>query len=233
NSIVEIEMLEHSIRDELNFSAQRRIAVLDPLKVVITNYPEDKIEYFDISNNPQNPDSGTRKVPFSREIFVEQSDFMENPIPKFFRLKPDGEVRLMGAYVVKLNEIIKDENGNVIELHCTADLETGGKNPPDGRKIKGTIHWVSGKNCITADVMMYDKLFIIPNLNAMEDGKEYNDYLNPNSLIKLSNCKLEESLATAKEGEKFQFVRMGYFSKDTKNSNTFNSIVGLKDTWKK
>jgi len=232
-SVVEIEMLEHCIRDELNTKAQRRIAVTEPLKLTLTNYPEDKCEYFEVSNNPNDPESGTRKLPFTKNLFVERSDFMEEPIAKFFRLKPGGEVRLMGAYVIKCDSFVKDASGNVIELLCSVDLETGGKNPTDGRKIKGTIHWVSEPHAIDSNIMMYDKLFTVPDFSNIGEDETYNDYLNKDSAIKLTDCKLEPSLADAKPGDKFQFVRMGYFCKDTKSDNTFNNIVGLKDSWAK
>lgn len=232
-SLVDIEMLEHCIRDELNMTAERRIAVTDPIKLTVTNYPEGKCEMFEIANNPNNLDSGTRKVPFTRELYIERSDFMENPVPKFFRLKPGGEVRLMGAYIVKCIGVKKDADGNISELLCKADLETGNAMPADGRKIKGTIHWVSTSHAINSDIIMYDRLFTVPNLAELGENETYNDYLNPESAKKLTNCKLEPSLSEAAPGDKFQFVRMGYFCKDTKNANTFNSIVGLRDTFQK
>ena len=231
NSLVDIEMLEHCIREELNATAERRIAIENPIKVVITNYPEDKEEYFDLPNNPQNAEAGTRALPFTREIFIDASDFAEVPPPKFFRLKPDGEVRLMGAYIIKCSEIIKDSDGNIVEIHATADLETRNGNPVDGRKIKGTIHWLSAKYAKETTLMLYDRLFTIENVNAIPEDKTYNDYLNPNSLTVIKNAKIEPSLADAKAGEKFQFVRNGYFCKDTKNPNTFNRVVGLKDSF--
>ena len=228
-SIVDIGLLEHCIRDELNTAAQRRVAVLHPVKVVITNYPEDKEEYFELPNIPKNEEAGVRKVPFTRELYIDADDFAEVPPPKFFRMKPDGEVRLMGAYIVKCNEVVKDEQGNVVELRCTADLETGNGNPVDGRKVKGTIHWVSAKYAIDATVRLYDYLFTLENVNDVPEGTNYLDYLNPNSLTELHNCKLEPSLAEAKTGDKFQFVRTGYFCKDSKDEGVFNQIVGLKD----
>ena len=232
-SIVDIGLLEHCIRDELNTAAQRRVAVLHPVKVVITNYPEDKEEYFELPNIPKNEEAGVRKVPFTRELYIDADDFAEVPPPKFFRMKPDGEVRLMGAYIVKCNEVVKDEQGNVVELHCTADLETGNGNPVDGRKVKGTIHWVSAKYAIDATVRLYDYLFTLENVNDVPEGTNYLDYLNPNSLTELTGCKLEPSLAEAKTGDKFQFVRTGYFCKDSKDEGVFNQIVGLKDSWAK
>ena len=231
--IVDIGLLEHCIRDELNTNAQRRVAVLRPIKVVITNYPEDKEEYFELPNIPKNDEAGVRKVPFTRELYIDADDFAEVPPPKFFRMKPDGEVRLMGAYIVKCNEVIKDSEGNVVELHCTADLETGNGNPVDGRKIKGTIHWVSAKYAIDATVRLYDYLFTLENVNDVPEGTNYLDYLNPNSLTELTGCKLEPALADAKVGDKFQFVRTGYFCKDSKDEGVFNQIVGLKDSWAK
>ena len=233
NSLVDIDMLEHSIREELNAKAQRRIAIENPIKVVITNYPEDKTEYFDLPNNPQNPECGTRALPFTRELYINASDFAEVPPPKFFRLKPEGEVRLMGAYIVKCGEIIKNEDGSIREIHCTADLETRNGNPVDGRKIKGTIHWLSLPHAKDATLMLYDKLFTIENVNAIPEDKTYNDYLNPDSLKVIKNAKIEPSLADAEAGEKFQFVRNGYFCKDTKYENTFNRVVGLKDSFPK
>ena len=232
-SIVDIGLLEHCIRDELNTAAQRRVAVLHPVKVVITNYPEDKEEYFELPNIPKNEEAGVRKVPFTRELYIDADDFAEVPPPKFFRMKPDGEVRLMGAYIVMCNEVVKDEQGNVVELHCTADLETGNGNPVDGRKVKGTIHWVSAKYAIDATVRLYDYLFTLENVNDVPEGTNYLDYLNPNSLTELTGCKLEPSLAEAKTGDKFQFVRTGYFCKDSKDEGVFNQIVGLKDSWAK
>ena len=231
-SIVDIELLDYCIRDELNRTAQRRIAVLDPVKVVITNYPEDKVEYFEVSNNPSDENAGTRKIPFTKELYIDRSDFAEVPPPKFFRLKPDGEVRLMGAYIVKLNEIVKDESGNVIELRCTADLESSNGNPVDGRKIKGTIHWLSQKYALDTTVVLYDKLFTIANTGDIPEDKTYDDYLNRNSVQRIENAKIEPSLEGATAGQSFQFVRTGYFTPDSKNPNTFIRTVTLKDSYK-
>ncbi len=232
NSLVEIDLLEHCIREELNTTAQRRIAVLDPIKVVITNYPEDKVEYFPIANNPQNPEAGTRNLPFTRELYIDSEDFAAVPPPKFFRLKPDGEVRLMGAYIIKLNEIVYREDGSVEELRCTADLETGSGNPIDGRKIKGTIHWLSASHSDTATVKLYDKLFTVANTSDLPEGTTYDDYLNPDSVKVLKNVRIEKALSEAKPGERFQFVRTGYFTPDSKESGAFNRIVTLKDSFK-
>lgn len=233
NSLVDIEMLEHCIREELNATANRRICVKNPIKVVVTNYPEDKVEYFDIPNNPSVEGAGTRAVAFTRELYIDESDFAEVPPPKFFRMKPDGEVRLMGAYIVKCNEIVKNEDGTVKEIRCTADLETRNGMPVDGRKIKGTIHWLSAKYAEEATLMLYDNLFTIENTNDIPEDKTYNDYLNPDSLIKVEHCKIEPSLLEAKAGDKFQFVRDGYYCKDSKYENTFNRVVGLKDSFPK
>ncbi len=231
-SIVDIELLDHCIREELNQTAARRIAVLDPVKVVITNYPADKKETFPVANNVNDPDAGTRDLLFTRELYIDRSDFAEVPPPKFFRLKPDGEVRLMGAYIIRLNEIVKDGDGNVVELRCTADLETGNGNPADGRKIKGTVHWLSAETAETADVMLYDKLFTIANTGDIPEDKTYDDYLNPASVTRIENARIEPSLKDAKPGEHFQFVRTGYFTPDSRHPGTFLRTVTLKDGYK-
>ncbi len=232
NSLVDIKLLEYCIREELNASAPRRMAVTEPLKVTITNYPADKTEYFEVSNNPVDPEAGTRQVAFTRELFIEKSDFAEVPPPKFQRLKPGGEVRLMGAYLVKCEEVVKNAEGEVVELRCTADLETRNGSPADGRKVRGTIHWVSAAHAVDADIMLYENLFSLVDVNAVPEGTNYLDYLNPNSLTALKHCKLEASLADAKTGDRFQFVRMGYFCKDSRHENTFNRVVTLKDSFK-
>jgi glutaminyl-tRNA synthetase len=231
NSMVNIELLEHCIREELNNKAARRIAVLKPIKVIIDNYPDDKVEYFDMPNNPNDPDAGTRKVPFTKELYIDADDFALVPPPKFFRLKPDGEVRLMGSYIIKCGEIIKNEDGSVKEIHASADLVTG-TNAPTDRKVKGTIHWLSAKYAADAAVVLYDRLFTEENMNDLPEGKSYVDFLNPESAVRVDNAKVEPALAEAKPGDKFQFVRIGYFSKDTKNENTFNRVVSLKDSYK-
>lgn len=232
-SVVDYELLEHCIREELNTTAERRIAILHPIKVVVTNYPEDKVEYFSLPNNPQNPDAGTRQVAFTRELYIDADDFAEVPPPKFFRMKPDGEVRLMGGYIVKCNEIVKDESGNIVEIRCTADLETGNGMPIDGRKVKGTIHWLSASHAKDTTVMLYDFLFDIENTSDIPEDKTYDDYLNKASVTKIEGAKVEPALEEASAGERFQFVRTGYFVKDTKHKNTFNRIVGLKDSFPK
>ena len=232
-SVVDYELLEHCIREELNTSADRRIAIMKPIKVVVTNYPEDKTEYFELPNNPGNPERGTRKLPFTRELYIDADDFAEVPPPKFFRMKPDGEVRLMGAYIVKCNEVIKNEDGSIKEIHCTADLETGNAMPLDGRKVKGTIHWLSSAYAEDATVMLYDFLFDIENTADIPEDKTYDDYLNKDSVEKISGAKIEPALKDASAGERFQFVRTGYFVKDTKCEGVFNRIVGLKDSFPK
>ena len=232
-SIVDVELLEHCIRDELNRTAQRRMAVIDPVKVVVLNYPEDKTEYFEVANNVNDPEAGTRKVEFSRELYIEREDFAAVPPPKFFRMKPEGEVRLMGAYIVKCVGYETDETGKVTEIAVTADLETGNAMPADGRKIKGTIHWVSAKSAVTADVRMYGRLFSEANMVTLPEGKDYNDFLDPDSVKEYKGAKLEASLGEAGENERFQFVRSGYFIKDSKNPGVWNNIVNLKDSWAK
>ena len=232
-SIVDYELLEHCIREELNATAPRRIAVMKPIKVVITNYPEDKTEYFELPNNPQDPMAGTRSVAFTRELYIESDDFAEVPPPKFFRMKPDGEVRLMGAYIVKCNEVVKDESGAIVEIRCTADLETGNDMPADGRKIKGTIHWLSAKHAADTTVKLYNNLFDIENTGDIPEDKTYDDYLNVDSVVEITGCKIEPALAESDAGLRYQFVRTGYFVKDTKHENVFNRIVGLKDSFPK
>ena len=235
NSLVDNRLLEHCIRTELETTALRRMAVTDPIKLTITNYPADKIEYFEIANNPNKAagDDSVRRVAFTGTVWIERSDFAEVPPPKFQRLKPDGEVRLMGAYIVKCNEIVKDENGEIVELKCTADLETGNGMPADGRKVRGTIHWVSAAHAVDAEIRLYDNFFTEENLGELPQGKTYDDYLNPDSVKILSHAKLEASLEGAQPGDKFQFVRMGYFTPDSKHPGVYNRIVTLKDSFSK
>lgn len=230
-SVVDYELLEHCIREELDDTAPRRIAILHPMKVVITNFPENKTEYFEVANNPHHPEYGTRKLPFTREIIIDADDFAEVPPPKFFRMKTGGEVRLMGAYIVRCDEVIKNPDGTIAEIHCTADLETGNGMPTDGRKVKGTIHWLSSEYAGTATVHLYDFLFNIENVADIPEGKTFDDYLNRDSVTVIDNCRIEPSLIEAKPSDKFQFVRTGYFVKDTKYPDVFNRIVGLKDSY--
>ncbi len=230
NSLVDIALLEHCVREDLNKTALRRVAVFDPVKVTITNYPEDKVEYFELPNNPNAENAGTRPLPFTREVYVEREDVALDPPPKFFRMKKGGEVRLMGGYIVRCDDILTDADGNVTEVLCTADLETGNGMPADGRKIKGTIHWLSATDCAETDVVLYDRLFTEADMNAIESAK-YGDYLNPDSKIIAKGVKIEKSLLDANAGDKFQFVRKGYYCMDTKEK-VFNSVVALKDNKK-
>jgi glutaminyl-tRNA synthetase len=237
NSMVDFALLEHCIREDLNASASRVMAVLKPLKVVIENYPEDLVEWFDVENNPENPETGTRKVPFSREIYIEQDDFMENPPNKFFRLAPGREVRLKNTYFIKCERVIKDEvSGEIIELRCSYDPASKGGNSPDGRKVKGTLHWVSVSHAIKAEVRIYDHLFTKIDPEDAPEGKDYRSNLSPNSLEIIENCMVEPDLVNAKPGERFQFLRMGYYCVDISSGESkliFNRTVGLKDTWAK
>ena len=232
-NVMEIAKLEAKLRDDLNKRAQRRMAVLNPLKVIITNYPEGKVEELDAINNPEDESAGSRKVPFERELFIEQDDFIEDPPKKFFRLGPGREVRLRYAYFITCNNVIKDEQGNIVELHCTYDPETKGGNAPDGRKVRGTIHWVSANESIDADVRLYDRLFTISDPSSSDN---FEDVLNPDSLIALNECKLERSLSDVGLEEHIQFERLGYFYKDPDSTNgmpVFNRTVPLRNTWAK
>ena len=232
DSLVDIRQLEACIRNELNETAPRRVAVTKPIKVIVDNYPADQTEYFDLPNHPQHPEMGTRAVPFTRELYIDADDFAEVPPPKFFRLKPDAEVRLMGAYIVRCGEIVKNEDGTIREIHVTADLETGNGNPTDGRKIKGTIHWVSAPHAVDASLRYFENLTTLENPANREEGKDYTDYINPDSVRVYEHAKLEPALAEAKPGDRYQFVRCGYFCMDSKYKNTFNRTVSLKDSFK-
>ncbi len=237
NSVVDWGLLEHCVRENLNQTADRVMGVLNPVKVVIENYPEDMTEEFEVENNPEIPERGTRKVPFSREIYIEQDDFMINPPSKYFRLKPEGEVRLKNAYFIKCTGYETDETGKVTLVKATYDPASRGGESPDGRKVKGTIHWVSAKHAIDAEVRLYDMLFKVENPDEIPEGGDYKDNLNPDSLTILTHSKLEPVLANAKPGDRFQFLRMGYFCVDNKDSKpgalVFNKTVGLKDSWAK
>ncbi len=230
-SLCDYGLLEHCMREELNTSALRKMAVLDPIEVEITNYDEEKVEYFDVSNNPTDENSGTRKVAFTKHLYIEREDFSDNPPPKYQRLKKDCEVRLMSAYVIKCNDVVYNEDGSVKKLLCTVDPETAGKNPPDGRKIKGTIHWVSRNFALDYEVRLYDKLFTCEDTGVitMDNFKEY---LNPDSIKVYPGAKVEKSFEEAKVGDKFQFVRNGYFCIDLHNDKVINRIVTLKDSFK-
>jgi glutaminyl-tRNA synthetase len=232
NAVTDVAVLEYAIREDLNRRALRRMAVLRPIKVVITNYPEGQVEELEAVNNPEDPQGGTRKVPFSRELYIDRDDFMETPPPKYFRLRPGGEVRLKYAYIIKCDEIVKDASGNVVELRCTADLgsKTGG--PTAGRKIKGTIHWVSAAQAVDIEVRLYDRLFTVPEPDA---GGDFKKHLNPHSL-EVVTAKGEPSLLEARPELRYQFERLAYFAldKDSKsNRPVFNRTITLKDTWSK
>jgi glutaminyl-tRNA synthetase len=236
NSTAEIAMLEYCVRQDLNKSALRVMAVLKPLKVVLTNYPEGQVEELDAINNPEDANAGSRKVPFSRELYIEQDDFMENPPNKFYRLSPGREVRLRYGFFIKCEEVIKDEQGNILELRCTYDPATRGGDAPDGRKVKATIHWVSAGQALDAEVRLYNSLFDRENLNDDSEGKDFTAYINRNSLEVLQSCKVEPSLKGAKAGTRYQFERLGYFCVDpdsTADTLVFNRTVTLRDDWAK
>ncbi len=236
NGTTDIELLEHFQRDDLNRRARRAMAVLRPLKLIIDNYPEGQVEHFEVVNNPEDPAAGTRQVPFSREIYIEQDDFREVPPPKYFRLSPGKEVRLRAAYFVTAQSVVKDAAGNVVEVHCTYDPATRGGDSPDGRKVKSTIHWVSATHALSAEVRLYEKLFATANPGDAPEGGSFLDNLNPNSLEVLASAKLEPSLASARVEDRYQFERVGYFCLDPDSSETrriFNRTLPLRDSWAK
>ena len=236
NSMVDIEFLYHVIRDELNRESPRVMAVLDPLKVVIENYPEGKTEMLEGENNPEDPEGGFRQIPFSREIYIEREDFMENPPKKFFRLSPGKEVRLKHGYFITCTEVIKDDDGEITELRCTYDPHSRGGEAADGRKVKGTLHWVSAPHGLKAEVRLYDNLFTLKDMSAMEEGKSFRDYLNPDSIKILKDAVVEPILKDGAPMERYQFLRQGYFcvDQDSKPGRlVFNRTVPLKDTWAK
>ena len=234
-AINDVSLLEHAVRDDLNLRTSRVFGVLDPLKVIITNYPEGQVEEMEVINNPEDESAGRRMVPFSREIYIEQDDFMENPPAKFFRLAPGNEVRLKGAYIIKCESFKKDADGRVTELYCTYDAETRSGEASSGRKVKGTLHWVSAAHAVDAEVRLYDRLFSHEDPSGQKE-EDYRTLLNPESLKIINGCKLEPSLKNAKALDKFQFQRLGYFCVDPDSTNgrlIFNRTVGLKDTWAK
>jgi glutaminyl-tRNA synthetase len=237
NSTVDIGLLEHCLREDLNKRAPRVMAVLRPLKVVITNYSEGQTEELDAINNPEDESAGTRKVPFSRVIYIEQDDFREDPPKKYFRLAPGREVRLRYAYFITCDEAVKDPNtGEVVELRCTYDPATRGGDAPDGRKVKATLHWVSAAHAVEAEVRLYDHLFTKESPDEVEEGRDFTANLNPNSLETLTGCRLEPSLAAASPGDRFQFERLGYFVVDPDSTEArlvVNRTVTLRDTWAK
>jgi len=236
NGVVDIEMLEHFQRDDLNRRASRAMVVLRPLKLVIDNYPEGQEEFVEVANNPEDPSAGTRRVPFSREVFIEQDDFREAPPPKYYRLSPGKEVRLRNAYFITARSVVKDEAGNIVEVHCTYDPASRGGNSPDGRKVKSTMHWVSAAHAIGAEIRLYDKLFAKPDPSDVEDGQDVLSNLNPNSLEIVTGAALEPSLADANVGVPYQFERVGYFCLDPDSKDgklVFNRTLPLKDSWAK
>jgi glutaminyl-tRNA synthetase len=232
---VDVALLEFCVREHLNKIAERRMAVLDPLKVVITNYPEDKVEMMEAINNPEEEAAGTREVPFSREIYIEKADFMEDPPKKFFRLAPGREVRLRYAYFVTCTDVIKNDQGEIVEIHCTYDPATKGGNAPDGRRVKATMHWVSCQHAVKAEIRQYDRLFKVENPLG-DPEKNYLDFINEHSLEVLNNCYLEPDLKNFKFGDYVQFERLGYFIADPDTSAVkpvFNRTLTLRDTWAK
>ena len=237
DGMTDIALLEHSIRNDLNKRALRVQGVLKPLKVVIENIPEDHFEELEAVNNPEDPDAGSRKLPFSREIYIDQDDFMEEAPKKFFRLKPEGEVRLRYAYILKCEKVIKDDEGNIVELRATIDPDSKRGGATAGRKVKGTIHWVSAQHAITAEVRLDERLFTVEQPDSGKDKKDYKDFLNPESLAVLEGCKLEPSLKEATQDTRYQFERVGYFCLDSKDTTAdkpvFNRTISLRDAWSK
>jgi len=236
NSTIDIALLEHCLREDLNKTSPRVMAVLRPLKVIIDNFPQGKVEEIDAVNNPEDPAAGTRKVPFSRELYIEQEDFMENPPKKFYRLAPGREVRLRYAYFVTCTDAVKDKNGQIVELHCTYDPATRGGDAPDGRKVKSTLHWVSALHSLPAEVRLYGHLFANQNPDDVEEDKDFTSNLNPKSLEVLKDCRVEPSLSDAKPLSRFQFERLGYFCIDADGKEgklIFNRTVTLRDEWAK
>ena len=236
DNTIQLERLEHAVRDDLNANARRVMAVLRPLRVVIENYPEGQDEELDAVNNPEKPEMGSRKVPFSRVIYIERDDFMEEPPRKFFRLAPGREVRLRYAYFITCKKVIKDDSGEIIELRCSYDPATRGGDAPDGRKVKGTLHWVSAAHAVSAQVRLYDRLFDVENPLDVPEGKDFTVHLADDSLITLSDCQVEPSLSSAEPGDRVQFERLGYFCVDPDSrsgSPVFNRTVTLRDTWAK
>lgn len=235
DSIVDVAMLEDCVREDLNKRAQRVMAVMNPLKVVLTNYPEGQIEELDVINNPEDPEAGTRKVPFAREIYIEQDDFREEPPPKYFRLAPGREVRLRNAYFIKCESVVKNDAGEITELHCTYDPETRGGDAPDGRKVKATLHWVAAETAIPSEARLYDHLFMKPNPDDVEEGQEWFDNINPDS-AQITTCYVEPSVKGSEPGTRYQFERQGYFCVDqdtTPDKLVFNRTVTLRDSWAK
>jgi glutaminyl-tRNA synthetase len=235
-NVIDVAQLEHSVREDLNRRAPRVMVVLKPVRVVITNYPEGQVEQVEVPNNPEDPSAGKRQVPFSQELYIEHEDFMEVPPKKFFRLAPGREVRLRGAYFITCREVIKNDQGEVIELRCTYDPATRGGSSPDNRRVQATLHWVSRQHAVPVEVRIYDRLFSVEAPEAVANGKTFLDNLNPNSHEVLRSCQAEPSLAGAGVGSRFQFERLGYFCVDADSrpgAMVFNRTVSLRDTWAK
>jgi glutaminyl-tRNA synthetase len=235
DSMVDVALLEHCVREDLNKRAPRVMAVLHPLKLIIDNYPQDKVEWLDAINNPEDPSAGKRKVPFSRELYIERDDFREEPPPKYYRFAPGREVRLKAAYYVTCTRVVKDEaTGETLEIHGTYDPETMGGTSADGRKVRGTSHWVSARHALDAEVRLYDHLLTVPDPGQVEEKKDFMSFINSESLTVLKGCKVEPTLGEASPGDRFQFERLGYFCVDpdgTRESPVFNRTLSLKDTW--
>ena len=231
-----VSLLEYAVREDLNATSTRAMAVINPVKVVITNYPEGQVETVEMENNPEDLTAGTHSMPFSREIYIERDDFMENPPKKFFRLAPGGEVRLKGAYIIKCEDVVKDENGNIVQINCTYDPESRSGLPGASRKVKGTLHWVSANHAVDATVRLYDRLFNVEN-PAAETDRDFREMLNPDSLKIVEGVKVEPFIAeNANRGTRFQFQRIGYFTPDydsTPDNLIFNRTIALKDSWEK
>jgi len=237
DKLIEMGALENCVREDLNENTPRAMAILNPLKVVLLNHPEGESEMLTAANHPNRPDMGSREIPFGREIFIERDDFMEDPPRKFFRLRPDGEVRLRYAYIIKCVDVVRDAAGEIVEVHCTVDPDTKSGRPGAGRKVKGTIHWVSAAESVTAEVRLFDRMFTVVNPDAGRDGRSFTEFLNPDSLSVANECRIEPGLATVVPGAQVQFERLGYFVADVKDSTpgqpVFNRVVTLRDSWAK
>ena len=235
NSVVDVTILENHIREHLNAIAPRVMSVLRPLKVVIENYPEGKVEELQAVNNPEDESAGTRAVPFTRELYIDHNDFMEVPVKKYFRLAPGKEVRLRYGYIIKCEDVIKNDAGEIVELRCTIDPDTLGKQPTD-RRVRGVIHWVSADKCLDAEIRLYDRLFSVEHPDKVEEGQDFRSNINPDSLEIIQHAKVEPALKNVKSGERYQFERVGYFNVDiesTVDKLVFNRIVSLRDSWAK
>ncbi|HID32482.1 MAG TPA: glutamine--tRNA ligase, partial [bacterium (Candidatus Stahlbacteria)] len=235
-TVVDIALLEHCLREDLNKRCERRMAVLRPVRLIINNYPDDKVEELDAINNPEDPSAGKRKIPFSKVLYIEKDDFREDPPPRWFRLSPGQEVRLKHAYIIRCERAVKNDQGEVVEIHCSYDPETKSGGARANRRVKGTLHWVSATHAIEAEVRLYDRLFAKPDPLDVPEGHDFTENINPNSIVVLTDCKLEPSLKESKPFDRYQFLRLGYFCCDpdtTKGHPVFNRTITLKDTWAK